>query len=139
MNKQQATQILNSRVLVKEPAKYTVKVTSVNPHMREDGTMVTIVNFGAITPYQAELATKAFNEGKYEEAVGKGTSLSTSQLSGQFVPSKGETVDIEVEEIYSDKAEANILVVSSIVARKAIKATRFSIGIEESVEEPEIA
>ena len=140
MEKQTAIQILKSRVLIPSAGKYTVKATSVNPHMREDGTMVTIVNFNAVTPYQADLAKKAFAAGDYDAAIGKGTSMSTSQLNGQYVPSKGEIVDIEVGEIYSENAEANILVVTSIVPRKAVVAKAFSFDeMLEEVEEPEIA
>lgn len=140
MEKQQAIQILKSRVLIPSAGKYTVKATSVNPLMREDGTMVTIVNFNALTPYQADLARKAFASGDYDGAIGKGTSMSTSQLNGQFVPSKGEIVDIEVGEVYSEKAEANILVVTSIVPRKAVVAKAFSFEeLTEEVAEPEIA
>ena len=140
MERTQAIQILKSRVLIPSAGKYTVKATSVNPFMREDGTMVTIVNFNALTPYQADLAKKAFIAGDYEAAVGKGTSLSTSQLNGQYVPSKGEIVDIEVSEIYSENVGANILVVTSIVPRKAVQAKAFSFEeLLEEVEEPEIA
>lgn len=140
MERTQAIQILKSRVLIPSAGKYTVKTTSVNPFMREDGTMVTIVNFNALTPYQADLAKKAFIAGDYESAVGKGTSLSTSQLNGQYVPVKGEIVDIEVSEIYSENVGANILVVTSIVPRKAVQAKAFSFEeLLEEVEEPEIA
>ena len=140
MERTQAIQILKSRLLIPAAGKYTVKATSVNPFMREDGTMVTIVNFNALTPYQADLAKKAFIAGDYEAAVGKGTSLSTSQLNGQYVPSKGEIVDIEVSEIYSENVGANILVVTSIVPRKAVQAKAFSFEeLLEEVEEPEIA
>lgn len=140
MEKQQAIQILKSRVLIPSTGKYTVKATSVNPFMREDGTMVTIINFNALTPYQADLAKKAFVAGDYDAAIGKGTSLSTSQLNGQYVPSKGEIVDIEVGEIYSENAESNILVVTSIVPRKAVVAKAFSFEeLLEEVAEPEIA
>lgn len=141
MEKQTAIQILKSRVLIPSAGKYTVKCTTTNPFMREDGTMVNIVNFNALTPYQADLAKKAFQAGDYEGATGKGTSLSTSQLNGQYVPSKGEIVDIEVGEIYSENAEANILVVTSIVPRKAVVAKAFSFDeLEEPVQaEPAIA
>lgn len=133
MDKKTALQILQSRVLVAEPGKYTVKCTSTNLFTDESGTR-TIVNFNVMTPYQAELATKAFKEGNYEGATGKGTSLSTSQLQGQFVPQKGEVVDIEVSN-HVNKEGITILVVSSIVPRKAIQAKAFSLA-EEEVEEP---
>jgi len=141
MDKLQAQQILKSRLLIPGAGKYTVKCTTTNVFIREDGTQVTIVNFNALTAYQADLAKKAFIAGDYEAATGKGTSLSTSQLPGQYVPSKGEIVDIEVSEMYSENAQANILVVSSIVARKAVAAKAFSFDeLEEPVAaEPAIA
>lgn len=138
ITKDVALNILNSRTLVNEADKFRVKVTSVNPFTREDGTQTTIVNFAAMTPFHVQKATKAYKEGRYDEAV-NGTSLTASQLNGMYVPSKGETVDIMVED-FVNKDGINILVVSSILPIKAKTAKKFSLSlVEEAVEEPEIA
>lgn len=136
MEKATALSILQTRVLIPSVGKFTVKATSVNPIIRENGTQVTIVNFNAMTAYGADLAKKAFKAGDYEASVGKGTSLSASQLNGMFVPSKGEIVDIEVSE-HVNKEGVTILVVSSIVPRKAIVAKAFSFDLDEEGE-PEV-
>ena len=130
-----ALNILNSRSLITEAGKYRVKVTSASPFTREDGTQTTIVNFAAMTQFHAQKAIKAYKEGNYEDAV-NGTSITASQLNGQYVPSKGETVDIMVED-FVNKDNINILVVSSIIPIKAVTAKKFSLSLEEElVEEP---
>lgn len=136
MEQLQAKQILQSRVVIAVAGKYTVKCTSANPFIREDGTAVTIVNFNAMTPFQASKAKEAYRSGDFDAAVGKGTSLSTSQLSGQYVPSKGEIIDIEVSDYHSEKVDADILVVSSIVPRKATKAAAFNLDDLDAPAEP---
>lgn len=131
MDKKSAHQILTSRTVIHDSGKYTVKVTSVNPFEDKH-----IVNFNLMTGYQANLAKEAFMAGNYEQSTGKGTSLSASQLPGMYVPSKGEIVDVEVGWI-TNKEDVDILVVTSIVARKAVKAQAFSLELE-AVEEPEV-
>lgn len=142
MDKQTAMQILQSRVVINQEGKYTVKVTSTNVYTDPDtGVTRTIVNFNAMTPYNASVALKAFQEGDYDAATGKGTSMSASQLKGQFVPSKGETVDVEVVDYITKDGEATF-VVSSIIARQAKKAQAFSleaIAQEEPAEAKPIA
>lgn len=143
LSQEQALQILQSRSLITEAGKYTVKTTSTTPIIRDNGQTVTIVNFSAMTTYHAQKAIEAYNEGKYDDCT-NGTSLSASQLEGQFVPSKGETVDIEVGE-HVNKDGVTILVVTSIVQRKAVQAKKFSLeGLMAKAEvpaqaEPEIA
>ncbi len=138
MERLTAKQILESRVLIHSAGKYTCKVTSVNPYTDpETGNSRTIVNFNAMTPYNASQATKAFKEGDYEASVGKGTSMSASQLNGQYIPSKGEIVDIEVVD-YVTKDGENTIVVNTIVPRKAVAAKAFSLSLEEEeVENPD--
>ena len=141
ITKEVALNILQSRSVVSEPGKYTVKVTSVNPFTRdnEDGSQTNthIVNFNCMTQFQASQATKAFKEADYESAINS-TSMTASQLSGQYVPSKGETVDIEVR-THLNKDGVEILVVDSIIARKAVTSKKFSLVLEEEPVEEEIA
>jgi len=137
ITKDVALNILQSRSVVAEPGKYTVKVTSVNPFSREDGTNTHIVNFNCMTQFQASQATKAYKEGDYEGAINS-TSMTASQLSGRYVPTKGETVDIEVR-THLNKDGVEILVVDSIIARKAVASKKFSLVLEEEPAEAEIA
>lgn len=128
LDKKSAIQILNSRVLISTVGKFTVKVTGTQPFMREDGTAVTIINFAAMTQYQLGESKKAFAAGDYDAAAN--FNLSSSQLSGRYVPAKGEIVDVEISEI-ENKQGVNILVVDSIVPRQAIKAARISFSDED--------
>lgn len=132
MDQLSAKQILQSRAVISTVGKFTVRVTNVtHGHIRENGQVVNIVNFAAMTAFQAQAALAAYKAGNYEEATQK--SLSTSQLSGQYTPTKGEIVDIEVAEHFSDNVGENILVVSAIIKRQAEQAHKFSLDdVEES-------
>lgn len=135
MDRKSASQILNSRKLVSKVGKVTLRVTSVSPFQREDGTMTTIVNFNGMTPYQLEKAKEHFSAGEYDEAIN--LNISASQLSGRFVPSKGEIVDVEIAMI-ENKDGVNILVVDTIVPRQAEVApsiSGFTADDEEIVDE----
>lgn len=137
MDKLSAKQILQSRDVISTTGKYTVKVTSVtHNHQRDNGQTVNIVNFAAMTAFQKEQAVKAYKAGDFEEATRK--ALSSSVLDRQYTPVKGEIVDIEVGEIYSDNAKANVLVVNSIIPRQATKATKFSFDFDEEEVEEEV-
>ena len=135
LDKKSAVQILNSRKLITKVGKVTLRATSVQPFQREDGTLVMIVNFNAMTAYQLTKAKELFADGDFEGACN--LNMSASQLQGRYVPSKGETVDVEISEIYSEKAEANILVVDSIIPRVAETApsVKFSFDDEEETSE----
>lgn len=131
MDKKSAVQILNSRKLVNKVGKFTLKVTSTNPFLRPDGTAVTIVNFAAMTAYQLGKAKELFAAGEYQEATN--LNLSASQLSGRYVPAKGEIVDVEITEI-ENKEGINILVVDTIVPRQAERATAISFSMDDEEE-----
>ena len=66
MQKENALQILASRVLCVEPDKYRVKVTNVNLFSRPDGTMVNIVGVAAMTPYLVQKAKETFHERSWQ-------------------------------------------------------------------------
>lgn len=133
MDKKSAIQILESRKLITQPGKYQLKVTSATPFQREDGTMVSITNYAAMTPYQLGEAKKLIKAEKFQEATNQ--SLSSSQrLANDYIPSKGEFVDVLVDEIVN-KENITILAVVSVVAIKSTKATNVSFT-EEVIEEP---
>lgn len=137
MDRKSASQILNSRKLVSKVGKVTLRVTSVNPFVREDGTATTIVNLNGMTPYHLDKAKTAFANGDYEEATN--SNISASLLSGRYIPTKGETVDVEIVEI-ENKEGVNILVVDSIIARQAESAPSISgFMAEEEAEEENLA
>lgn len=133
VTKETALNILNSRSLISEAGKYTAKCTSVNPYTRDSGQQTYIVNFNCMTNYHANIAKKAFKAGDYDEAINN-TSLTASQLEGMYVPVKGETVDIEVGE-FVNKDGQTMLVVNSIIARKAVQAKKFSMSFDDEDED----
>lgn len=139
MDKLQAKQILVSRKLVAGEGKTTLKVTNVNPFMRQlkDGSgsqLVHIVNFAAMTAYQLDKAQQLFKAGDYQGATN--TNLSASQLSGQYVPSKGEIVDVEVTTILNNDG-IEILTVSNITPRKAVESAKISSSLFDDEETEE--
>ena len=100
MEKQDALNILASRKLVKVPGKYTAKVTSVTRYSRtyERGpSQIAIVNFNVMTAFHQEKAITLYKQGLYQEAVNH--TLSSSIREGDFLPVKGETVNIMVSEV----------------------------------------
>lgn len=132
LDKKSAVQILNSRKLVTSVGKVTLKATSIQPFQRADGTLVMIVNFNGMTAYQLGKAKELFSQGDYDGACN--LNISASQLQGRFVPSKGETVDVEITEI-DNKDGVKILVVDSIIPRVAVTApsVKFSFDDEEEL------
>lgn len=131
MNKQDAKSILESRSVINSAGKYTVKVTHVTKgYVTPNGRVVDIVNFSAMTGFQASKALQSFKAGEYAESTDR-TGLSTSVLDRQYCPSKGEIVDIEVSDHFSENVGENILVVSSIIKRQAEKASKFSLDFED--------
>ena len=134
LDKKSAVQILNSRKLITKVGKVTLRATSVSPFQREDGTLVMIVNFNAMTAYQLAKAKELFAEGDFDGACN--LNMSASQLQGRYVPSKGETVDVEISEI-TNKDGVDILVVDSIIPRVAETApsVKFSFDDEEETSE----
>lgn len=132
MDRKSAAQILNSRKLITKIGKVTLKCTNTTPFVREDGTPTTIVNLNGMTAYQLNKAKELFEAGEYQEATNLG--MSASQLSGRFVPSKGEIVDVEITEI-PNKDGVAILVVESIVPRQAEVAPSINFFTADDAEE----
>jgi hypothetical protein len=90
VDKNFAARILNSRIKIKSPGEIkSVMVTSVTPY---DGKH--IVNFKCMSIDQVKKAQKHFAAGEYQDAVN--TNLSTSVLEGQFLPQKGQYVDLTI-------------------------------------------
>lgn len=133
MEKDNAIKIFNSRKLITGPGKFNLKVTSTTPFQREDGTLVQITNYAAMTPYQLTEAKRLGKEGNWEEATQN--SLSSSQRIGKdYLPAKGELVDVVVDHIIN-KEDIEILAVVGVTAMKTTKAT--SINFEDAEVEEE--
>lgn len=138
MEKLTAIQILNSRSLLTEVGvEYPVKVTNVTPFQREDGTAVNILNFNAMTPWQAAQAKLALKEGNYQEATNFNIS-SSSRIGIDFTPVKGQNVYITLAEVKSkSEPDTTILVVQSVRALDKAKGRTLSFDdVEEAEEAP---
>jgi hypothetical protein len=111
-----ALQILNSRILVGSPTKITCKCTSSNDYFGREGVKA-IANFNVTTPFHMEKAKVAFMDGDYDGAI-NGTSLSASIRTNDYMPAKGELVDLEIGE-YTTKDGDTALGIMNIIPRKA--------------------
>lgn len=131
MNKENAIQIFNSRKLITVPGKYNLKVTSTTPHQREDGTLVNIVNYAAMTPFHLGEARRLLKEEQFQEATNQAIT-SSQRIQNDYLPSKGELVDVVIDTI-TNKAGIEILAVVSVTPMKTSKAT--SVNFEEVEEE----
>lgn len=142
MTKERAIQILNSRKFVTtehQGSNIQVKVVS-EPQAwtREDGTPVHICNFNGMTPYHKDEALKMIKEGDFQGAVNQ--QLSSGQRDGiDFIPKRGEIVNITVEEQTTSNDITGLFVtsVSPLPAAKTSKVD-FTAMLEgkSSVEAP---
>lgn len=136
MKKENAINILKSRKMISKEGKYTLKVTSVTPFHRsnEQGSdQVAIANFNGMAPYHVEAAQTLFAQGDYQEAVNQ--NLSASIRETDYLPSKGEVVDVIVEQITTNNGVTGLFV-TSVIPKKAETAPSLNIlsFLEESGE-----
>lgn len=113
MERSSAEQIIASRIPVLSADKYRVKVTSVTPYHKslEGGNdQVAIANFNAMTGYHLAEAKALFAQGEYQEATNK--ALSSSIRGTDYMPTKGEHVEIMVEERTTRAGIKGLFVVS---------------------------
>ena len=100
VTREEALRYITSKKIVEGEGIYRLKVTNVTPYRkeRENGAVqVAIVNFNGKTSYHEQAAATLFGQGDYKEAANQGLSLSI--LEGQEVPTKGQIVDVVVEEV----------------------------------------
>jgi hypothetical protein len=135
LTQQDASKIINSRSLVLGPGKYQVKVTSITPYLHNERGLVHICNFNAMTSYHLEKAKEFGAQGEIQEAVKQ--NLTASQRDKvDYVPLKGEMVEIFVEEVTTKSGETGLFV-TSLTAIQATKTARVSVDIFATVEEVE--
>lgn len=127
-----AVTILKSKAVISQAGKYTVKCTNVNPYI--NGQTIAIANFNIMNSFQMEEAKKALRDGDVDGATNQGLSLSLRATD--YMPQKGETVDIEVAEVTLKSGETALLAQSVIprVAETASKGdwSEFEDAVEES-------
>ncbi len=121
---EQAIQILNSRKLI--PAidgYYAVKVTSVTPFEERF-----IANFNAMTDYHFSEAKRLLLEGEIDEAVNQ--NLSVSLRATDYIPSKGEILEVYVSEITTKNGVTGRFV-TAIKEVKAKATSKVSFSLED--------
>jgi len=119
MTHSDAVGILKSKSVISQAGKYTVKCTNVNAYV--NGQTIAIANFNAMNAYQFGEAKDLLREGKLDDATNQGLSLSIR--GNDYMPAKGEIVDIEVSEVTLKSGETALLA-TSLVARQAKTAVK---------------
>lgn len=125
-----AVRILESRSLISEPGKYRVKVTNTVPFVREDGTAVVICGLSAMTQYHLHQAKQLLAAGNVQKATNQALACSP-RVGRDFVPTKGEFVDIIVDFVQT-KEGANALLVTSMSPVAMQQAPRVSLSFTKT-------
>jgi len=105
LTKEESIRIVASKGIISTEGVHRVKCTSVTPYHKDRGNgaiQVAIANFNAKSDYQEAAALTLLGQGDYDKAANQG--LSMSILQGQFVPTKGQVVDIVVEQLTTNNA-----------------------------------
>ena len=111
LSKEQAVKIVASKGIISDAGVHRVKCTNVTPYHQDRGNgaiQVAIANFNAQTAYHRAAAKTLLMQGDYDDAANQG--LSRGILQGQFVPMKGQIVDIVVEEITTNNGVTGLFV-----------------------------
>lgn len=132
MTQESVQAILGSRVMLAEPGKYKVKVTSVNEF---DGRM--ICNFNAMTPYHVAQTKSDIKDGNLDDCLNH--NLASGQRIGRdFTPEKGAFCNIHVDFVETKSGEQALLVIA-VEDVKAVSASKVSVNSffeeEEEVED----
>lgn len=139
MEKDLAMKIISSRSLVPGEGKFVAKVENVNPYRQETALgrdTVAIVNFNLMTPYHRKEAKNWGSQGDYQKATNQ--RMSFSVLEGDYLPAKGEVVDVMVIE-KDNKEGIPSLFISSIIPKKAEKLSKVSFSFDDETEGVDIA
>lgn len=103
--------ILKSRVVIPQPGKYLVRVTSVNPHVNANGNAVNIVNFAAMSAVKAATLQKKVTSGTVTQDDLNDGALSFSTLQGKACPEKGAFVYIYTDMVPNREKTGLVLAV----------------------------
>lgn len=143
LDKNGAKNILRSKKQVDTEGKYSLKVTS-TPRFYEGGEDQPdryLISLAGIAPDQLKAAREYAAEEKYDEAAGMGLSFGQNcKFDGSapdFLPEKGEIVDVEVEEVEAQDGSM-VLRPTSISPRHAKRAQQVDVDSlfgEEEAEE----
>jgi hypothetical protein len=120
LTKENAARIMASRKIITQPGKYHVRVTNDVQYLAEQGTVhrelagglfqVSIANFAAATTYHVREFKKAMKEGDFDGAANN--NLTASVRENDYIPSKNEVVEINVDFVTTKSGEQALLVTS---------------------------
>lgn len=123
MEAQDMLKILSSREQITEPTKRRVKVTSVTPFNDVDRGLRYIVNYAAMTPDGVAKALDLIDSGDFQGAGN--TNLTSNQRLTDYLPTKGELVEIVVDWVPSrenpDVKKLRVVGVNPIAASASAK------------------
>lgn len=132
MNREVAIRIAKSRTVIGQPGKYRVKVTTqpnliVTDDISTQGPSRFLVNINAMSALQARELKQAIKDADaagatdYQDVL-NGKSLvgalnfsgSNGEVAPEWVPAKGEYVNIVVDNVYSARRDAQVLGVVAV-------------------------
>lgn len=135
MTAENAKNIIKSRKMIETPGKYPLKVTNVTSYNRVNDntgelTEIKIVNFSAMTSWHLKEAVELFKEGKFQEATNK--SVAASLRSTDYIPMKGEIVNVIMDEITTKNGITGLFPISvTEIASKTTKNVSFDFEFED--------
>ena len=119
LSKKEGMQIIASRLPVHGPGKYQARVTNDVQKLAESGLVhrdygttmqISIANFAAYTQYHLDRAKEFFAVDAIQQGVNQ--QLTSSVRSTDYIPKKGETVEIIVDFVKLKSGEQALLVTS---------------------------
>ena len=133
MQQENALRILKSRKVITKAGKYQLKVTSdPNWYQPEEGDGYHIANVQAMNVQGASKAKAEFGAGNFDEACNK-TGLSTRIYDGRYLPSKGELVNVVVDEVELRDGSKELRIIS-LTELPTQSASNFSLESDDSEE-----
>lgn len=112
--------ISKRQMIIETGVRYQLKVTGANPYVNKAGVPVMIINFAAMTAYHLAEAKKHIAAGDLVSAGNKVVTASP-RIGKDYVPTKGEIVDVVFEEVVTKDGEIAIFPVSITPLTKATK------------------
>lgn len=123
MTQEGILKILSSREQFTEPTKRRVRVTGVTRYTGEDGVTVYLTNYAAMAPDGVQKAMEHLELGEFQQAGN--TNLVSRQRLTDFIPAKGELVEIVVDWVPSrenpDVKKLRVVSVNPIAVSESAK------------------
>jgi len=131
LSREQTDAILAPKLqnIIEGPGKYEMRVTSVTPYEKELGNgrkQVAIVNVAAMTVYQYKMSQNFYQQGQFDKSANENISFSVRDVD--YLPAKGEILEVTMTNFFSTKVNKTILVVGSYKEQPVKKATAMTMA-----------